>query len=571
MENNKVSIFSSYKLFFKLILKDLKQFIILVILLILESSILVSSVITALPLVEYIVDPKLSDASFVTIKVSDILSYLKIQKSFTIFLLIFIFFNILKYLMTTIISVAILNIKYSLAYNLNEKLIKNIYFSEWKFFSDKNIGLIINSLTNIISRIVNGISEIALQLSFIFKIVSYLSIPLFLNWKLTLTAVLLVGIFTIPLKILNKYANFWGRKNTEFDNQLLKNISEGYQGAKLIFGFNLNKYTINKILKSLSNSISFAKKNLITQSIILNGFQPIALIGASITFFIFYKNPNNLPEIITIFYSLISAAPTLSSFLKGNFSITNLEPSLNQYNNISESAISERTTINQNKQKILNFKKEIKLENIEFYYNHKELVLENLNLCIKKNQFLVLKGHSGSGKSTVIDLILGLNRPTKGQIKIDGICINDLDIESYRNLLGYVPQDPFLFNGTIKDNILLNQTFSDNDINEALIKANCKSFIEDFPEKINTKVGDRGMNISGGQRQRICLARALIRKPKILILDEPTSSLDNESSNLIYDILSGLVNQMTIILVSHNYGLSDKNAIIKNLDNKNIK
>ena len=569
MSNNK-KILNSYKLFFEMIRHDFAQFFFLVFLLILETIILISSVVTALPLVEYIVDPSFENASFISLYLENFLNYLNIKKSFGVFLFIFILLNILKYSMTTIISVAIVNIKYSITYRLNNNLANSIYQSKWKFFGDKNTGIILNSFTNVITKITTGISDIAIQISLIFRIISYLSIPLLLNWKITLTTIFFVGIFTLPIKILNKYAYYWGQRNNFYDNQLLKNISESYQGAKIIFGFNLNKFAVKKIMTSLENTISFAKKNLISQTIIMNGFQPVALIGLSISFFVFFNDMRNLPEITTIFYSLISAAPSLSSFLKGNVSIINLEPALKQYNNILYDANKLSDKKNIKKKQVTKFNSSIDFEKVYFSYNSEQTILENINFKIKKNDFIIFKGESGGGKSTLIDLILGLNTPNSGTIKFDGVDLKLIDIETYRELIGYVPQDPFLFNGTIRENILLNKNYNQNQILDALEKSNCNDFINKFPKKLETEVGDRGINISGGQRQRICLARALIRDPKILILDEPTSSLDKKSSQLIFDILKKLLNQMTIILISHNLDFIDQKENIKTVIDKRV-
>ena len=246
----------------------------------------------------------------------------------------------------------------------------------------------------------------------------------------------------------------------------------------------------------------------------MNGFQPVAFIGLSISFFVFFNDMRNLPEITTIFYSLISAAPSLSSFLKGNVSIINLEPALKQYNNILYDVNKLNDKKNIKKKQVTKFNSSIDFEKVYFSYNSEQTILENINFKIKKNDFIIFKGESGGGKSTLIDLILGLNTPNSGTIKFDGVDLKLIDIETYRELIGYVPQDPFLFNGTIRENILLNKNYNQNQILDALDKSNCNDFINKFPKKLETEVGDRGINISGGQRQRICLARALIRNPK---------------------------------------------------------
>ena len=169
-----------------------------------------------------------------------------------------------------------------------------VFSSKKEFYvakdKDKDSGYIINSFTNIVYKITTGISEIAVQISLLFKIFAYLLLSILLDWKITLVTILIATLFIYPIKILNKFAYEWGKKNNYYDNQLLKNINESFQALKLIFGFNLNNFIINKILDSQKNTIFYAKKNLISQTIILNAFQPLALLAALISFIIFFED-----------------------------------------------------------------------------------------------------------------------------------------------------------------------------------------------------------------------------------------------------------------------------------------
>jgi ABC-type multidrug transport system fused ATPase/permease subunit len=561
----KNSILSSYKLFIKLIIAgDLKIFLSLVLLLLLEALILMLAVVTALPLADFIVDPSLKNCSEFTKYIINFLKSIGAKINFINLLIVFIIFNISKYLSTILIMVSITNIRFFLHYNLSSKLIKSVFSSKKEFYvakdKDKDSGYIINSFTNIVYKITTGISEIAVQISLLFKIFAYLLLSILLDWKITLVTILIATLFIYPIKILNKFAYEWGKKNNYYDNQLLKNINESFQALKLIFGFNLNNFIINKILDSQKNTIFYAKKNLISQTIILNAFQPLALLAALISFIIFFEDIYNLPLISTIFYSLVSAAPSLSNFLRGNFSILNLKPSLDQYIAITNQELKYSEKSNEKKKQINDFKSSIIFENIDFSYDDKKYVLRNKSFEIKVNEFVIFKGQSGSGKSTIVDLIVGLQKPLKGNIFIDKTNINELDLESYRNLIGYVPQDNFLFNNTIKENIILDKSYDDKQIIEILKTSNCLEFIEKFSDKIYTQVGERGLGISGGQRQRICLARALIRKPRILILDEPTSSLDFESSQIIFQTIEKLIGKMTIIMICHSSNFLEKKA-----------
>ena len=163
-----------------------------------------------------------------------------------------------------------------------------------------------------------------------------------------------------------------------------------------------------------------------------------------------------------------------------------------------------------------------------------------------------LVGESGSGKSTITDLVLGLQIPDQGQVLIDGVPLNEWQQNSFRARVGYVPQDPQLFHSSIRDNLLWSFALaSESDLWNALQLANAAAFVNSLPQGIDTIVGDRGIRLSGGQRQRIALARALLRKPELLILDEATSSLDSESEFLIQQSIEQVVQDTTILVVAH--------------------
>ena len=172
----------------------------------------------------------------------------------------------------------------------------------------------------------------------------------------------------------------------------------------------------------------------------------------------------------------------------------------------------------------------------------KKIVLKDLSFIIKKNKITALVGESGSGKSTIADLLIGIISPQSGKILIDGKNLTDYQIDTFRNKIGYVSQDIFLFNDSIKNNLkwFTSENVDDNQIWEALNLSGADKFINELPEKINTVVGERGVQLSGGQRQRLSLSRSFLKFPEILILDEATSSLDSLSENEIQNALNNL-------------------------------
>ena len=179
-------------------------------------------------------------------------------------------------------------------------------------------------------------------------------------------------------------------------------------------------------------------------------------------------------------------------------------------------------------------------------------VLKGVNLTIKKGQKVALVGQSGAGKSTIMQLLMKFYTPTDGQITIDGQAINNIAVSAYRKNIGIVPQEVLLFGGSIGENIAYGKPgASKEEIEIAAEKAYALDFINSFPDGMDTLVGERGVKLSGGQRQRIAIARAILKNPKILILDEATSSLDAESEFLVQKALDELMKNRTTLIIAH--------------------
>jgi len=203
---------------------------------------------------------------------------------------------------------------------------------------------------------------------------------------------------------------------------------------------------------------------------------------------------------------------------------------------------------------------QISFENVSFRYE-KQLVLKNLSFKVLKGQTIAIVGQSGSGKSTIANLIPRFYDVSQGSIKIDGINIKDIYKKDLRNLIGIVTQDSILFNDSISKNITLsNSEFSDDEIAQATKISNAHEFINKLKNKLESNVGDSGSKLSGGQKQRISIARAVLNNPPIMLLDEATSSLDSESEKLVQEALEKLMKNRTSIIIAHRL------STIKNAD-----
>ena len=264
-------------------------------------------------------------------------------------------------------------------------------------------------------------------------------------------------------------------------------------------------------------------------------------------------------------YGVLTPAKAISkasySIKKGNAAAERVIEILEAQTSIKET----KNPINKN-----SFDKELSFKNVFFKYE-KEIVLNNLTFKIKKGQTIAIVGQSGSGKSTIANLIPRFYDASSGEIKIDGINVKDLAKKDLRNLIGLVTQDSILFNDSISKNITLsNLKASNTQIIEAAKIANANEFIEKIEDNFNSNVGDGGGKLSGGQKQRISIARAVLNNPPIMILDEATSSLDSESEKLVQDALENLMKNRTSIIIAHRLSTIQKADLILVMKNGKI-
>jgi len=187
---------------------------------------------------------------------------------------------------------------------------------------------------------------------------------------------------------------------------------------------------------------------------------------------------------------------------------------------------------------------------VSFSYDHAK-VLSDVSIAIKKGSMTAIVGPSGSGKTTIVNLLLRLYDPKSGKIIVNGYDLKEYDVNSYRDIVGYVSQDPFVFNATIRENIVFGGEFSDSEVIHAAKLAHAHDFIMDLPQGYDTLVGDQGITLSGGEKQRIAIARAMIRQPQFLILDEATSSLDNISEAAVQKAIDQVARECTTLVIAH--------------------
>ncbi|MDF2859429.1 MAG: transporter, partial [Neobacillus sp.] len=436
---------------------------------------------------------------------------------------------------------------------LTSKTVSHLLKLPLKFFVNRGKGELIFTInSNQYIRALISTQMISLFMDVVF-LVLYLLLMFFYSFELTLITVtlgvILVGISIINTKMIMK------KNQTQITNIAdIQNITgEIVSNISTIKAIGSEEEIFQKWSNGFEKQLQMEKEKAGIDSIL-----------------------GNIPSTIQVTYSLIIiivgimigresglsigtivAFNTLgASFLSPMLSIANsylqLSAAKIYINQLLDLINSKTENLDNDEENIEIQNGEIKFTNISFKYDYfSENVLNGINIDIKSGEKVAIVGESGSGKSTLLMLIAGLYEPTEGIIQVGRQYVNqeNVNIRFYRKQLGIVLQESMLFNGTIKENILMGRNADIEEINKAVMNSNLEKFVNSFPSKMDTIISENGNNMSGGQRQRLCIARALLKNPKILLMDEPTSSLDNISENSIMDNLFKM--NSTILVIAH--------------------
>jgi len=423
------------------------------------------------------------------------------------------------------------------------------------FFSEKRKGDTISRIAGDVNEVQNSflsILELAVKepLTIIFTIIAMFTISV----KLTIFVFIFIPVSGTIISLIGKKLKKQSTKAQEEQGVFLSIIEETLGGLKVVKGYNSEKY-FNQIFQnsttkffSLSNVIG-NRQNLASP---LSEFMGIMVIAILLWFgghMVLIEHTLNGAAFITymgLAYNILTPAKSISkasyNIKRGNAAAERILEILEQENPIvSKTDAIEKDT----------FESEISIKNINFKYED-EIVLKNFSLEVKKGETVALVGQSGSGKSTIANLLTRFYDVNDGTIEIDSVAIKEMDLQSLRGLMGLVTQDSILFNDTIKANISLGKLdATDEEIIAALKIANAYEFVKDLPKGIYTNIGDSGNKLSGGQKQRLSIARAVLKNPPIMILDEATSALDTESEKFVQVALENMMQNRTSIVIAH--------------------
>lgn len=425
----------------------------------------------------------------------------------------------------------------------------------------KNIINEVSNLTGVFNSLLLICSE-TLVVLFIYILFMIIDI----NLTIIITCILFINVIFI-LKLVSKKIKQKGIERANTQARLYESLNSSFGNYKMLKINNNIEIIIEKFFK---DTFFYSRIGIITTTLKSSPkliFEAIAfsLILCIVIYFIYFYGEN-----------ASSKLGILSAFVLGLY---RLMPSVNRivnaYNDIlyqlkAFEIIFEdfNLDIEHLGNKEIEYKNYIKIENISFKYST-TTVLNNVSLTINKGEKIALKGLSGGGKSTLVDLIMGLLNPTKGNIFIDETKLDNNTLVSWRNHIGYIPQQVYLFDGTVKDNVIFEREYDENKLIESLKKAKIYDYLMS-KEGLDTKVGEGGIQMSGGQKQRIAIARAIYNDPDVLILDEATSALDENTEKEIMEEIYKICENKTLIIIAHRLSTIQKCDKTYELKNGNL-
>ena len=430
------------------------------------------------------------------------------------------------------------------------RLFENYMGMAYKDFVSRNSSILTKSIVNEAANLTQVISASLLMISEIFIVIFIYAMMLYINYKITLvlTVVLILNAL-LMLKTVSKKIKKAGKIRAEVQTKFYEIINRSFGNFKII----KLKSNDEEMLESFADaSISYAKANITNTTLSHVPRLFLEAIGFSIIIFIIiflvwkYKNDiSGSLSIISMFVlALYRLMPSVNRIMNSyniilfNYRALDIIHNDLMYN--SENLGNEYIQLNRN----------IVIENLRFEYDSNHLILNNINLKIEKGSKIAFIGESGSGKSTLVDVIIGLYKPQYGSILVDNKTINDSNIKSWREKIGYIPQSVYLFDGTVGENISFGSDYDKNRVDIYLKKAKIYDFFYSKNGQ-NTVVGEDGIMLSGGQKQRIAIARALYTNPEILVLDEATSALDDETEREIMKEIYAISSDKTLIIIAH--------------------
>ncbi|WP_176521586.1 heterocyst formation ABC transporter subunit HepA [Longimonas halophila] len=439
--------------------------------------------------------------------------------------------------------------------DLRMRIIDQLQSVSLSFYSGKRGGDLLNSLMNEITRSASTLGALFTLVNETTMLLVYLSLMVWISWELSLMVLVFFGVLSYALTFLIRRVRTHGENITETSADFTSTLTEFIQGIKTVVAFNRQQDERDRLehaTRDFADAVIATNKRQslikpLTQGLVTTGL--IVLIVVSVQFLVL-EGALDLAFLLAFLFALLRMMPTMLNLnnIRGDWAQNRAGLA-----NVAELLRDEdKPYLSNGSRKAPPLQKEIRLEHVDFQYTTGPKVLHDVSITIKQGATTAFVGGSGAGKSTLADLVPRFHDPTDGRVLYDGTDLREFDVHSLRDRIAIVSQSTFIFNDSARANIAYGRPDASMDeIVKAAEQANALGFIEEMTHGFDTSLGDQGIRLSGGQRQRLAIARALLKDPEILILDEATSSLDSISEQAVQESLMRLMEGRTVIAIAH--------------------
>jgi ATP-binding cassette, subfamily B, bacterial PglK len=550
------------KLFFILTPKEQKHIFLILFIILIVSLFEIAGLASIVPFIAVLADPDILENSSKINSLFQASKFLGIQNQkqflFALGLAVFILL-IISLLMRAFAKYLQINFSHKAQFNLEKRIVGSYLSQSYTWFLSRHSADLGKNILGEVGKVIKGGIESMMNLVIrVIVVISFIILLIYVNPKLTFIVCLSLSLTYLTIyKFTRGILKYIANKRFKANRFRFTTVMEAFGAVKEIKLAGLEKNYVDRFSHPAKKLAKIEAFFGLLMALPRLAIEAIAFGGMLLMTLYLMKINTNFVSIVPTITLYTIAGYRIIPLLQGIFDCINQL----RYNKPSIDTLYEDLKNLQkfdliNEEKVLHLKKEIDLKNINFSYpNSSKLNLKNINIKIQAGSNIAIVGITGSGKSTLVDLILGLHKPKNGSLEIDGEIIDNHNRRSWQKSIGYVPQHIFLFDDTIASNISFGQDpkFIDQEAVEKAAKiANIHDFIvNELPLKYKTLIGERGVRLSGGQRQRLGIARALYHNPKILVLDEATNSLDIQTENLVLKEIKKIRKDRTIILITH--------------------
>lgn len=455
--------------------------------------------------------------------------------------------NCLSYSSTILYSWVYLRI----SYHLHSRVFKQLLSVSYSFLDSNQSGKLLNTLDNQTWEAVDATFTLIDLIVKVLTVLVFTILILLISWQLSVLAVVALVLISFTIQQVSYQAKDLGRQAVQASDALTNRMLEGFYAMRLIRAFGQEAYEQKRFEQALKQvcTTSMNLDKLRARIGPLSEILAVGLLGAILL--ISLQNQANLPTSLAFIFMLYRLQPHMRSLDDTRIRLVTLTAAVEDVMSLLD--CSDKLYIRSGRIPFKGLTQAISFESVYFHYNPLEKpALSNVSIRIPQGKTTAIVGPSGAGKSTLIGLICRFYDVTEGEIYIDDYPLRQLNLASWRHQIALVSQDTYIFNTTVRENIAYGRLDgTEDEIIAAARLANAHEFISKLPQGYDTIVGDRGIRLSGGQRQRIALARAIVRNPEILILDEATNALDSVSEQLIQEAINTISQNRTVIIIAH--------------------